>query len=104
MCYMKHSEQVGVRELRQNLSVHLARVIKGETLEVTDRGVAVAVLAPLVHGESSLARLKREGRLIPATTELLSGRRARAKAPRALLRAPRALMRALQRERDDRAL
>ena len=30
--------RVGVRELRQNLSVYLERVIAGERLEVTDRG------------------------------------------------------------------
>ena len=53
MCYMKALKKVGVRELRQNLSVHLARVIAGETLEVTDRGHSVAVLAPLVRGEST---------------------------------------------------
>jgi prevent-host-death family protein len=48
MCYMdERSRRVGVRELRQNLSVHLRRVIAGETLEVTDRGHPVAVLAPL---------------------------------------------------------
>jgi prevent-host-death family protein len=38
---------VGMRELRQNLSVHLRRVQAGETLEVTERGRAVAVLGPL---------------------------------------------------------
>ena len=48
MCYMdERSRRVGVRELRQNLSVHLRRVMAGETLEVTDRGHPVAVLAPL---------------------------------------------------------
>jgi antitoxin (DNA-binding transcriptional repressor) of toxin-antitoxin stability system len=35
MCYMKTPAQVGVRELRQNLSVYLARVIAGEVLQVT---------------------------------------------------------------------
>ncbi len=94
MCYMRDTK-VGVRELRQNLSVHLARVIAGETLEVTDRGHSVAVLAPLVRNESSLARLKREGRLVPATTDLLDGRRRRGPAPGTIARA-------LQRERDDR--
>jgi len=74
MCYMKTSTQVGVRELRQNLSVHLARVIAGEVLEVTDRGHAVAVLAPIVAGESIVDRLRREGRLIAATTPLLPAR------------------------------
>src|SRR4029078_4538692 len=58
MCYM----EVVVRELRQYLSVYPARVIAGEALEVTDRGHAVAFLAPLVRGESVLSRLKREGR------------------------------------------
>ena len=95
MCYMKLSTKVGVRELRQNLSVHLARVIAGETLEVTDRGHSVAVLAPLVRGESTLARLTRQGRLSPATTELLAGRPVRGAAPGTLARA-------LRRERDDR--
>lgn len=71
---MKGSKQVGVRELRQNLSVHLARVIAGEVLEVTDRGCAVAVLAPIVAGQSIVDRLQREGRLIPATTQLLPAR------------------------------
>ena len=65
---------VGVRELRQNLSVYLARVIAGEVLEVTDRGHAVAVLAPLVAGESIVDRLQREGRLIPSTTKLAPAR------------------------------
>jgi len=74
MCYMRpdhSSKQVGVRELRQNLSVHLRRVLRGETLEVTDHGRAVAVLAPLPKPRSVLERLQAEGRLIPATGELL---------------------------------
>ncbi len=55
MCYMdERSRRVGVRELRQNLSVHLRRVIAGETLEVTDRGHAVAVLAPLPRPANAL--------------------------------------------------
>ena len=58
-------DQVGVRELRQNLSVYLARIARGETLEVTDRGQPVAILAPLPKPTSVLERLKREGRLIP---------------------------------------
>lgn len=39
-------EQIGVRELRQNASKYLARVANGETIEVTDRGQAVALLIP----------------------------------------------------------
>lgn len=38
---------VGVRELRQNLSVYLRRVQAGEALEVTDRGRPVALLTPI---------------------------------------------------------
>lgn len=38
--------RVGVRELRQNLSVYLDRVKAGETLEVTEHGQPVAQLAP----------------------------------------------------------
>ena len=37
VCYMRAKrKQVGVRELRQNLSVHLRKVRAGETLEVTE--------------------------------------------------------------------
>ena len=50
MCYVTESNakpaRVGVRELRQNLSVYLDRVKAGETLEVTEHGHPVARLAP----------------------------------------------------------
>jgi len=69
MCYME--KQVGVRELRQNLSVYLRRIARGETLEVTDRGRAVAILAPMPKPASVLKRLTAEGRLIPAKRALL---------------------------------
>ena len=56
--------QVGVRELRQNLSVYLRRVTdEGETLEVTDRGRPVAILAPLPVPGDGLARLEAMGLL-----------------------------------------
>ena len=82
MCYMKAnesgtSEQVGVRELRQNLSVYLARIARGETLEVTDRGHAVALLTPLPRETSVLDRLEREGLLTRATGDLLALKRPR---------------------------
>jgi prevent-host-death family protein len=41
-------DRVGVRELRQHASRYLARVAGGESLEVTDRGRAVARLVPVV--------------------------------------------------------
>ena len=77
MCYMNTETQVGVRELRQNLSVYLARIARGETLEVTDRGQAVAILAPLPKRVPVLERLEREGLLIRATGDLLAAMRPR---------------------------
>ena len=73
MCYMMNVEtaRVGVRELRQNLSVYLERIALGETLEVTDRGQPVAILAPLPKQVSVLERLRAEGRLTPAAGDLL---------------------------------
>ncbi len=63
MCYMDRPEvRVGVRELRQSLSVYLRRVTKGETFQVTDRGRAVAILAPLPAGSTVLERLVAAGR------------------------------------------
>lgn len=59
-------DRVGVRELRQNLSVYLERVKQGEALEVTDRGQPVAVLAPLRDPTDPLERLRAQGRLRPA--------------------------------------
>ena len=57
---------VGVRELRQNLSVHLDRVKAGETLQVTEFGRVVAILAPLPAEKlSPLERMVREGRAMP---------------------------------------
>ena len=50
LCYMN---RVGIRELRQNLSVYLRRVQQGESLEVTERGRPVAVLGPLSAASST---------------------------------------------------
>lgn len=74
MCYMSVTAQratVGVRELRQNLSVHLRRVARGETLTVTERRRVVAVLAPAGRGEDAIGRLVAAGR---ATAARLSPR------------------------------
>jgi prevent-host-death family protein len=54
-------ERVGVRELRQNLSVYLRRVRRGEKLEVTERGRPVAVLQPIVAAGDKLAELEARG-------------------------------------------
>jgi prevent-host-death family protein len=56
---------IGVRELRQRASELLRRVEAGETIEVTDRGRPVALLAPLPDGEP-LDRLRAAGEAIPA--------------------------------------
>lgn len=63
---MHMSEQVGIRELRQNLSIYLRRVEAGETLEVTERGKPVALLTPLPGRQSILDRLIAEGHATPA--------------------------------------
>ena len=63
--------RVGVRELRQNLSVYLRRVKAGETLDVTERGRIVARLVPLPPDAlSPLERLVAEGRARPARTKV----------------------------------
>jgi prevent-host-death family protein len=71
MCYMSRSKRVGVRELRQHLSVYLLRVVAGETLEVTDRGRTVALLSPLHEAATPLERLKAQGRVSPTAGDLL---------------------------------
>ncbi|HYU26703.1 MAG TPA: type II toxin-antitoxin system prevent-host-death family antitoxin [Thermoanaerobaculia bacterium] len=61
---------VGVRELRQNLSVYLDRVKKGESLTVTEHGAAVALLRPLAAAPHVLARLVAEGRATAPTRSI----------------------------------
>jgi len=64
--------RVGIRELRQNLSVYLRRVKAGETLEVTDQNQPVALLTPLPKKPMSVRdRLSAEGRLIPGKGDLM---------------------------------
>jgi len=62
---------VGVRELRQNLSVYLRRVRQGEALEVTQGGHPVAVLMPLPEPVTPLTRLIAVGRASPPDGDLL---------------------------------
>lgn len=62
---------VGVRELRQNLSVYLDRVKDGETLQVSEFGRVVALLSPLPAEKlSPLERMVREGRATAPTGSL----------------------------------
>ena len=72
LCYMSERDsqpaRVGVRELRQNLSVYLARVKAGETLDVTEHGQPVAQLGPrLAKPISILDQMIADGRAKPAT-------------------------------------
>ncbi len=62
-------DRVGVRELRQRASELLRRVERGETIEITDRGRPVALLAPLPEG-SPLERLRTAGDIDPASGDL----------------------------------
>ncbi len=70
MCYMKRPS-VGIRELRQNLTVHLRKVKAGQVLEVTERGVPVAQLIPLPRPADPLSRLEAAGALLQRPTKRL---------------------------------
>jgi len=84
--------RVGVRELRQYLSVYLERVAAGESLEVTDRGRSVAMLVPLRPGATLVDRLVASGRAIPARHDMLAFKNPAGSIPSGLgARAQRAL-------------
>jgi prevent-host-death family protein len=74
MRYMRSSKsgRVGVRELRQSLSVYLDRVKAGETLEVTEHGHAVALLTPLPEPTTVLERLMAAKRATRPIGDLLA--------------------------------
>ena len=50
-------DRVGVRELRQNLSVYVRKVKQGESFIVTERGREVARLTPTPAADADLAYL-----------------------------------------------
>jgi prevent-host-death family protein len=60
--------EVGVRELRNNLSRYLERIQGGEEVVVTDRGRAIARVLPM-SGERTIDRLIREGKVTPAARQ-----------------------------------
>lgn len=64
--------QVGVRQLRQNLSKYLAEVKQGESFVVTERGREVARLTPSGPADSPLARLVAERGATMPRGDLLS--------------------------------
>jgi prevent-host-death family protein len=92
---MYMSETVGVAELRQNLSVYLRRVARGERLVVTDRNRPVAELGPPSLGGAGLDRLIAEGRVSRPVRRGLPE-------PIRLEGDPRALSRALDEIRGER--
>lgn len=101
MCYMSINRKrrvdvpVGVRELRQNLSVYLEQVATGAVFRVTARGRVVALLVPLPAAATPAERLIASGRATPAKLDLLSlGRPA--------IRATRSVSEALHEVRADR--
>ncbi len=59
-------ERIGVRELRQNASKYLDRVKQGESIEVTERGVPIAVLGPVpTEKKSRVQELIDQGLMTP---------------------------------------
>lgn len=65
-------ERVGIRQLRQNLSVYVRRVREeGRAYEVTERGEPVARLTPLEDRPTSLIeRMIADGRITPAARRI----------------------------------
>ena len=57
--------EVGVKELRNNLSRYLEKVRDGQEVVVTDRGRAIARVLP-IGAERALDRLIAEGVVTPA--------------------------------------
>ena len=94
MCVM--DDGVNVRDLRQNLSVHLRLVKAGQTLRVLERGRPVALLTPLPGNGSALERLVSSGRAAPPRLEL-----AELPPPRAV-KGSLTASEALRRQRDER--
>ncbi len=63
------SNTVGIRELRQQTSRVLKRVVAGEVVEVTEHGHPIARIVPL--RPSVLDQLTAEGRATEAAADLL---------------------------------
>jgi prevent-host-death family protein len=76
VCYMTSETpraRVGIRELRQNLSIYIDRVKEGESLEVTEHGHPVAELTPIRPRSKSLfEQMVADGRITPASLSLTS--------------------------------
>jgi prevent-host-death family protein len=92
---MYMNDRVGVAELRQNLSVYLRRVERGERLVVTDRNRPVAELGPPPSTGEALDRLIAEGHVSRPSRRGLPD-------PLELIGDPHALSRALDEVRGER--
>ncbi|MHB8191539.1 MAG: type II toxin-antitoxin system Phd/YefM family antitoxin [Ferrimicrobium sp.] len=71
MCYHVDtlSNRIGLRELRQQASAVMRRVVSGESIEVTDHGHPIARMVPLRLG--LLDQLVLEGRATRANGNLV---------------------------------
>ena len=71
LCYRVDamSNTVGIRELRQQASAVLKRVVAGEVIDVTDHGHPIARIVPIRPGV--LAQLVLEGRATDGEGDLL---------------------------------
>jgi prevent-host-death family protein len=100
LCVMKprvsKPERVGIRALRQNLSVYVKRVREeGRAYEVTERGEPVARLTPLDdRPRSTIQRMIAEGRVTPARLDIAS-------LPPPIARAGRPVSEIIREMRDD---
>jgi len=88
-------EEVGIAELRRNLSTYLRRVADGERFTVTDHNRPVAMLGPPAASMTSIDRLIAEGKAIPPKRPFGSFEPLRTPGP------PNALLDALLAQRDE---
>ncbi|WP_405487773.1 type II toxin-antitoxin system Phd/YefM family antitoxin [Nocardia sp. NBC_00511] len=61
---------IGIRELRDGLSRHLAEVRAGRTITITDHGRPIARIVP-IEQSTRLEQLRAEGRIQPARKKKL---------------------------------
>ncbi len=52
---------VGIKDLKANLSKYIRRAAAGKEVTITDRGVPVAVIAPLSPDVRALLRMREKG-------------------------------------------
>ncbi len=90
------ASRVGVRELRQNLSVYLDRVKRGESLMVTEHGAVVAMLRPAPAADSVLDRMVADGRAVAPAAPLAT------RTPPRHVALERPMIRVLDELREDR--